>query len=234
MDKLLLKNVLAEFPGKMVIVNDHKMHIYTEGKGTPSLVFLSGSGTPSPMYDFKTLFNKMSDEYQIAVVEKAGYGFSEITNVSRDIDTILFETRTVLKENDINPPYILFPHSMSGIEALYWVQCYPDEIKAIIGLDPALPPFYEKMKLKSTIKTMRFISKLINGKLKFLLPIIANLLPPIKYGLLNKSDKNICRALIYYKTLTNDMINEGLMIKENARKINIEALKKSTYVVFYF
>ena len=232
MNKLLLKSVLAEFPGKMVIVNDHKMHIYTEGKGTPSLVFLSGSGTPSPMYDFKTLFNKMSDEYQIAVVEKAGYGFSEITNVSRDIDTILFETRTVLKEANINPPYILFPHSMSGIEALYWVQCYPDEIKAIIGLDPALPPFYEKMKLESTIKTMKFISKLISGKLKFLLPIITNLLPPIKYGLLNKSDKNICRALIYYKTLTNDMINEGLMIKENARKINIEALKKVPMLFF--
>jgi hypothetical protein len=194
MDKLLLKNVLARFPGKMVTINDHKIHIYTEGKGIPSLVFLSGSGTPSPMYDFKTLFSKMSNEYQIAVVEKAGYGFSEISNVSRDIDTLLSETRTALNEANIAPPYILFPHSMSGIEALYWVKCYPDEIKVIIGLDPALPP--------------------------------------IKYGLLNKSDKTICRALIYHRIITNDMINEGLMINENAKKINLESLRKVPMLFF--
>jgi pimeloyl-ACP methyl ester carboxylesterase len=232
MDKLLLKNVLAEFPGKMVTINDHKIHIYTEGKGTPSLVFLSGGGTFSPMYYFKTLFSKMSNEYQIAVVEKAGYGFSEISNVSTDIDTILSETRAALNEANIEPPYILFPHSMSGIEALYWVKCYPDEVKAIIGLDPALPPAYEKMKLDSIIKTLKFISKIINGKLKFLLPIIANLLPPIKYGLLNKSDKNVFRALIYHRMLTNDMINECLMIKENAKKINIESLRKIPMLFF--
>jgi pimeloyl-ACP methyl ester carboxylesterase len=233
MDKSFIKNVLSEFPGKMVTVNNHKIHIYTEGKGTPSLVFLSGSGTSSPMYDFKTLFTKMSDEYQIAVLEKAGYGFSEITNMSRDIDTILFETKTVLREANINPPYILLPHSMSAIEALYWVQCYPNEIKAIIGIDPALPPFYENMNLNSKIKILKFASKIINGKLKrLLLPIIANSLPPIKYGVLNEFDKNICRAITYHKTLTNDMLNEVLMCKKNAERINVETLKTVPMLFF--
>jgi hypothetical protein len=232
MNKLFLKNILSEFSGKMVTVDGHKLHIYTEGEGTLSLVFLSGSGTPSPMYDFKALFSKMTDKYQITVLERAGYGFSEITNVSRDIDTILFETRTALKEANINPPYILFPHSISAIEALYWVQCYPDEIKAIIGLDPALPIHYEIWDINSTVKKMKFLSKMINKKLKFLIPVIANTLPPLKYDTLSKLDKNICKAITFHRIITNDMINEGLMTKENAKKINIESLKTVPLLFF--
>jgi len=231
-NKYILNNVLKEFPGKMVTVNDHKIHIYTEGEGNPNLIFMSGSGTYSPMYDFKALYSKMSDEFKITVIEKAGYGFSEITNVSRDIDTILFETRTALKEANINPPYILFPHSMSAIEALYWVQCYPDEIKAIIGIDPALPPFYEKLDITPLLKKMKTLSKIINKNFKFLLPSIAKQLSPIKYGTLNKIDTKICKALNYYRFLTNDMINESAIVKDNAKKINIESLKTVPMLFF--
>jgi len=146
--------------GKLVNVNNHKIHVYSEGNVLPILVFMSGGGTYFPVNDFSKLFSKMSSEFKIAVVEKAGYGFSEKSNVSRDIDTILYETRMALKEYDINPPYILFPHSMSGIEALYWRQKFPNEIKGIIGLDLALPTFYEIMNLNKTIKIAKFLSKI--------------------------------------------------------------------------
>jgi hypothetical protein len=223
--KIDAKKAMSDYPGKMAAINNHKIHIYTEGEGTYSLIFLSGSGTPSPMYDFKTLFSKMSNEFKIAVVEKAGYGYSEITNVSRDIDTILFETRNSLIETNIKPPYILVPHSMSGIEALYWAQCYPEEIKGIIGIDAAIPSFYEIMNLNSTIKTMKFISKLINRKLQKLKPMVAKKLSPLKYGILNEMDINICKAIIYHRIVTNDMINEVSMIKENAKRIDKNLLK---------
>ena len=32
---------------------------------------------------------------------------------------------------------------MSGLEAVHWANRYPDEVNAIIGLDPAMPPIYE-------------------------------------------------------------------------------------------
>jgi len=231
-DLPFIKNALSQFPGKMVTVNNHKMHVYTEGKGAVTLVFMSGSGTCSPVYDFKTLFSRMSDEYQIAVVEKAGYGFSEITNMPRDIDTVLLETRMALKEASINPPYILFPHSMSAIEAFYWVQCYPDEIKGIVGIDPALPIHYETWDINNSLKRMKFYSKLINKRLKLLRPIVSSNLPPLKYGILAKSDKKACKAISNYRILTDDMINETLMIKENARKIDAEALKTVPMLFF--
>jgi len=146
--------------GKMVNVNNHKMHVYSEGNGIPALVFMSGSSTYFPVNDFSKLFTKMSNDYKIVVIERAGYGFSETSNSSRDIDTVLFETRTALKETKINPPYILFPHSMAGIEAFYWAQNFPEEIKAIVGLDIGLPIFYEKVNYNKIIKFMKIISKI--------------------------------------------------------------------------
>lgn len=125
--------------GEMVSVNGQQIHVYTEGEGERTLVFLAGHGTSNPAIDFKPLWMQLTDEYKIAVVEKPGYGWSESSNRPRDIDTLLEDTRQALKEADIPGPYILVPHSMSGLEALYWAQNYPEEVEAVIGLDPTTP-----------------------------------------------------------------------------------------------
>ena len=41
---------------------------------------MSGWGTPSPILDFKTLYSRLSDENRIVVVEKFGYGFSDVVD----------------------------------------------------------------------------------------------------------------------------------------------------------
>lgn len=95
--------------GRMVEVNEHSMHVYSEGEGDVTLVFMSGGGTSSPVLDFKSLYSELSDQYRIVVVEKAGYGFSEISDITRDIDTILSETRAALSKVEIKGPYVLIP-----------------------------------------------------------------------------------------------------------------------------
>ena len=112
---------------------------------------MSGSGTCSPILDFKSLYSLLSNEYKIAVVEKFGYGFSDVVDKNRDIDTILSETRMALDKSGIEPPYVLCPHSMSGLEALYWAQKYPEEVEAIVGLDMAVPDYYDEMNINIPI-----------------------------------------------------------------------------------
>jgi len=134
-------------PGKMVSVNGREMHVFTKGEGEYNYIFLSGSGTRYPTTDFEPLWSLLIEESKIAVVEKAGYGWSDISdNTPRDIDTLLQETREALRQAQIHPPYILLPHSLSGLEALYWAQIHPNEIAAIIGLDMALPEYYDHAK----------------------------------------------------------------------------------------
>ena len=128
--------------GQMVDVDGHKMCVYTEGEGDKTLVFMSGSGTITPILDFKSIYPQLTDKYRIVVVEKFGYGYSEHVDKPRDVDSLLADTRTALVGAGLEAPYVLCPHSLSGIEALYWAQTYPDEVEAIIGLDMAVPEYY--------------------------------------------------------------------------------------------
>ena len=129
------KELLQNHPGVSVEVDGRNMNIYTEGQGDHTLVFMSGWKVPSPIYEYKPLYSKLSDEYRCVVIEKFGYGFSDEFDGSRDFDTLVRQDREALKMAGIEGPYVLCAHSMSGFEAELWAQKYPEEVEAIIGLD---------------------------------------------------------------------------------------------------
>ena len=205
-------------PGKMVDVDDHAMHVYAEGDGEQTIVFLSGGGTSAPVLDFKPLWTKLSPTYTIAVVEKAGYGWSEVATVSREIDVILEESRTALELAGVQPPYVLVAHSMSGLEAIRWAQMYPEEVKAIIGLDPAIPDSYDEMPLPS--KPMKVAAALFarSGMIRWI-PSIANSSAAIQSGELSKEDTDAYRSIFYRRTTTSNMIDEMDYVRANAEKV---------------
>ncbi len=132
------KELLKDHPGQSVEVDGRFMNIYTEGSGGHTIVLMSGWKVPSPIYDLKPLYTKLSDENRIAVIEKFGYGFSDETDTDRSLDTILRQDREALEKAGIEAPYVLCAHSMSGLEAALWAQKYPDEVEAIIGLDMSM------------------------------------------------------------------------------------------------
>lgn len=202
--------------GVLIEVNDHKIHVYTEGTGKETLVFLSGSGTSSPSLDFKSLYSLLSDTHQIAVVERAGYGFSEITDSQRDIDTILSETREALFQAGAEGPFILLPHSMSGIEALHWAQIYPDEVKAIIGLDMAVPGVYEQMKINMPLVRLGKLVADIGATRWF--PALSQS-DAMRYGTLTEDEKELYEVTFYRRTATQNMLNEVIEIKDNAKRV---------------
>lgn len=204
-------------------VDGHKMNVYVEGSGDQTLVFMSGGGTCSPILDFKSLYSKLSDKYRIVVVEKFGYGFSDVIDEERNIDTILENTRTALQEAGIEGPYVLCPHSMSGLEALYWAQNYPEEIFAIIGLDMAVPGYYESMNIN--IPVMKVAEWAARAGITRLIPGISES-DAIKYGTLTEQEKEIYRAVFFNRTATTTMINECKAVKENAKKVE----RKNTYI----
>ncbi len=150
--------------GDLVTINNHKMHIYRKGnKDNPTLVFMSGGGTVSPVYDFKVLYDKLTNYFRIIVIEKFGYGYSDIIKCSHDIDTIVAIEKEALNILGEEAPYILAPHSMSGLEAIRWKQLYPELVMGIIGIDMATPLSYKnwtREKIAKQIKLLKFYRKL--------------------------------------------------------------------------
>lgn len=212
--KLRKEEKLREPLGQLIDINGNNISIYVEGSGSKTLVFLSGGGTCSPILDFKSLYSLLSDEYRIVVVEKFGYGYSDVVDEDRNIQAVLSETRLALNKAGIDGPYVLCPHSMSGIEALYWAQEYPDEIEAIIGLDMAVPEYYENMKIN--LPLMKLGQYAADLGITRLIPTLAES-DAIKHGTLTNDEKNRYRAIFYNRTATVTMINEAKSVKDNAR-----------------
>lgn len=215
--------------GKLVEVDGHQMSVYVEGNGDKTIVFLSGGGTCSPILDFKSLYATLSDDYRIVVVEKFGYGFSDVVDKERGIASILEDTRTALAKADIQGPYVLCPHSMSGIEALYWAQQYPEEVEAIVGLDMAVPGAYEDYKINMPmLKLSQFAARV--GITRFL-PGVAES-DAIRYGTLSDTEKEIYRAVFYEKTATTTMLKEVECVKENAEIVGKNGVPKVPMLLF--
>ncbi|MFJ5565543.1 alpha/beta hydrolase [Lysinibacillus xylanilyticus] len=227
--KLSKEDKLFTPTGKMVEVNGHQLHVYLEGNGEETLVFMSGGGTSSPVLDFKSLYSLLSDKYKIAVVEKAGYGFSDITDSEPNIDTILQETRKALLKSGVEGPYILAPHSMSGIEALYWAQVYPNEVKAIIGLDMAVPAAYKDYDINMPLVHLSAFAANI-GFTRWIPGLSES--DAIKYGTLTDEEKELYKVIFYRRTVTKNMVNEIKHIKENAEKVGAAGIPNVPILLF--
>ena len=107
---------------------------------------------------------------------------------------------------------------MSGLEAIRWAQKYPEEVEAIIGLDPATPEVYEVLPIPSPllIKAATFFAH--TGMIR-MIPSIANSSAAIESGNLSKEDIVAYQSLLYRRTLTSNMREEMKQVQENARKV---------------
>ena len=200
--------------GKTVLVNGHKINVYVEGDGPETIVFLSGAGIASPILDFKNLTDSLSKKYKVVIVERAGYGYSEDSNYSRDVMEVLSETRQALSQANVTGPFIILSHSMASLESLAWQEKYPDEVKALVGLDWALPSSYEDLKDNQALLTVAYWSSKI-GLLRYFPESFY-----IKNPTLTESERNQYKLLAYKQLLSQAMLHESRLVKENAKKVS--------------
>ena len=199
--------------GKTVLVNGHKINVYIEGNGPETIVFLSGAGIASPILDFKNVSDSLSEKYKVVIVERAGYGYSEDSNQSRDVMQVLSETRQALSQANLSGPFIIISHSMASLESLAWQEKYPDEVKALIGLDWALPASYEDLKDNQALLTVAYWSSKI-GLLRYFPESLY-----IKNPTLTEAERQQYKLLAYKQLISQAMLHESRLAKENAKKV---------------
>ena len=214
--------------GKKVTVNDTQINVYTEGKGDITIVFLSGGGVTAPVLEYKCLYSKMSHKYRIAVVEKAGYGFSSSAKTERTVENIAEESREALRLAGVHPPYVLAPHSYSGLEAVWWANNYPDEVKAILSIDMGIPDYaiaqekeFPKEKRMKTLENQKKLFSAI-AKQGFLAKILknktVNVTGMMSGNHLTDEEKALYSKLFYKNLCNSEFFQESILITENAQK----------------
>lgn len=160
--------------GNLIKVNGKNMHVYSMGEGEKTIVLLPGLGVALPSADFGPLMKNLAENFKVVCIEYFGVGFSDEIETPRTNENYTQEIRAVLKAAGFSPPYILMPHSASGIYSEYYASKYPDEITAIIMLDTTssakkdvkVPKFvYNIAKIQQATGFSRIINAIVVPKL---------------------------------------------------------------------
>ena len=202
--------------GKLVEVHGRKMHIYSMGNGERTIVLLPGMGVPLPSADFGPIMRELSKEYTVVCAEYFGYGFSETTDIPRTNENYIQELREALSLAGFTAPYVLIPHSGSGIYSEYYAIKYPNEVSAIIMLDTT-----------SSAKTWVNVPKFLGPMYRIQQSInLGRLFNPIIVSVLGISEKNgytekeVKDFNTYYNYLYNDAtIDQLFRFSENIREV---------------
>lgn len=228
-NKIFFSKELDAVPpyGQIVEVNKQKMHVYSMGDSEKTIVLLPGFGISLPSADFGPLMRELSKKYTVVCIEYFGIGFSDRTETPRTNENYMKEIRTALSLAGFKAPYVLMPHSASGIYSEYYAAKYPEEVSAIIMLDTT-----------STVKTVaknppEFIYGI--GKLQQacgLTRIIAGLMPPaqkFENGYTEKETSDY--KLFTYHVLNDTIINQSIRMLDNINEVSEIAFPKEIPVL---
>ena len=204
--------------GEMVEVNDHKINIFSEGKGNSTVVFCSGHTEPSSYADFYPLYNEISKYAKVVTYDRPGHGWSEVTDMPRNIDNIVKEMHEALEESGQKAPYILVGHSYASLQVIRFAQIYKNEVCGIVLIDGGNPEYYAENGLeisKSTAYSYKFLksiglARLIVNHTNYYLKNL-NLLPD--------NLRQTYLSMILTTMYNPNIIDEGKLAKSNAETV---------------
>lgn len=167
--------------GKLVTVGSKQMHVYSMGDGEETIVLLPGFTVPLPSADFAPLMRELSKNYSVVCIEYFGVGFSDTIETPRTNENYTNEIRSALAAAGFSAPYILMPHSGSGIYCEYYATKYPEEVRAIIMLDTT-------SSAETSANIPKFVYRL--GKLEQAIGLARPLNPIVVSSTLGINEKN--------------------------------------------
>lgn len=208
--------------GNLYEVAGHRMHLYTEGEGETTVVFASGMGTPSPYADFSPLYPLVAKFAKVAVYDRFGYGFSDMTGDKRDIDAITDEIHELLQKSGQKPPYVFVGHSLGSLETIRYAQRYPNEVKGIVLIEGGSPEYYAKQPELTVVPRLTRVLR-VTGALRTLyhFPGFVNWVnsESNKGKLLSDDMRALSRRALLLRAGNKDVIGEVKLSRENATKI---------------
>jgi pimeloyl-ACP methyl ester carboxylesterase len=125
--------------GHRVSIDGGEVNAYVTGHGDQTVVLLSGYGTTSPVLDFQPLIEELSEDFTVVVVERFGYGYSDLDVKERTVGNISSELHTALTALEVSGPYVLVAHSVAGIHTLDYMHRFPRDVSALVTIDATVP-----------------------------------------------------------------------------------------------
>ena len=134
------------YPGKLINIGSHRLHINCMGQGSPTIIIDSGIGGFS--LEWSKVQSKLSGQYKVCSYDRAGYGWSDPGPTPRTTARISRELRVLLSEAKVDGPYILVGHSFGGYNIRYFASEYPDMVAGMVFVDASHPEQFNTEEFK--------------------------------------------------------------------------------------
>jgi pimeloyl-ACP methyl ester carboxylesterase len=124
--------------GQFYTVKGHQMHIVCEGSGSPAVI-LEGGATAESLWWY-WVQQELAQHTQVCAYDRAGLGWSEVANGSRDPLTVVDDLHRLLQEAGVAGPYVLAGHSFGAVWVRIFAAQYPQEVSGIVLVDSTVIP----------------------------------------------------------------------------------------------
>lgn len=169
-------------PGRLIDIGTHRLHIFEQGSGGPTVVL--EAGLMSTVLSWDNLQRELARSYRVVSYDRAGLGWSDLGPMPRTSERIVEELHALLHRAGAAPPYILVGHSFGGLTVPLFAARFPEETAGMVLVDPVAakewnPPSEHDRKLTrigtavcrraaflSRIGLLRFVSFLLTTRLK--------------------------------------------------------------------
>lgn len=136
-------------PGTYYDVGDVRLHMYCEGQGSQTLIFLSGMGNPVASFD--PLARELHPYVRVCAYDRDGLGWSEDSGLPRDAGVASQRLARLLDVAEIEGPVMLLGHSYGALVARVFADRFPDRVSGLVLLDSShedmgerFPPFAQE------------------------------------------------------------------------------------------
>jgi pimeloyl-ACP methyl ester carboxylesterase len=127
-------------PGKLVSVGDNTLHIWCIGSGSPTVMMVSGGGTPAvTLYPAQERIAKFT---RVCSYDRAGLGWSAPASKPMNLTDAVKDMEILLEKQDITGPLILAPQSFGGLIAISYATRNPDRVAGAVFIDASEPELY--------------------------------------------------------------------------------------------
>lgn len=128
-------DLIAKYPplGQMVDVGGYRLHINCQGTGSPTVIMEAGLGEPSLAWAL--VQPQVSTTTRVCVYDRAGLGWSDKSPKPRTADIMVEELHTLLKNANIEGPYVMVGHSTGGMLVRFYAHSYPTEVVGMVLVD---------------------------------------------------------------------------------------------------
>ena len=121
-------------PGRLVPVQNSRLHAYSEGEGEPTIILESGIAASS--LNWRAVQSELARFARVISYDRAGFGWSEAAHTPRSIDNLASELEKMLDGLDISGPLIVVAHSFGSLIARAYCYRNPDRVVELLLLDP--------------------------------------------------------------------------------------------------